>query len=53
MENIYKIHIYIKRLERQYLEVFDKNPDAITPNVFIIIINKKIELLYEKLAHLI
>jgi predicted GIY-YIG superfamily endonuclease len=58
VENIYKIYIYRKRLERQYLEVFDnilfdKNPDAITPNELTIIINKKIELLYEKLAHLI
>lgn len=55
VENIYKIYIYRKRLERQYVALFDKvcldkNPEAITPFELVNIINNKIELLYEKLA---
>lgn len=58
VENIYKIYIYRKRLERQYLQLIenlqlDKNTDDISPSELTNIINKKIELLYEKLSSLI
>lgn len=58
VENIYKIYIYRKKLERQYLELFDsvgldKNTDIVNSSELLNVINKKIELLYEKLANLI
>jgi predicted GIY-YIG superfamily endonuclease len=57
VQNIYKVYIYRKKLERQYLEMFtnegfDSNPNIVTTESLIKIMNNKIELLYEKLANL-
>jgi len=58
VQNIYKVYIYRKKLERQYLEMFtnegfDSNPNIVTTESLIKIMNNKIELLYEKLSDLI
>ncbi len=58
VENIYKIYIYRKRLEREYLELFNNEnnsdiTDITTTDALVKIINNKIELLYEKLAKMI
>ena len=57
VQNIYKVYIYRKKLERQYLEMFtnegvDSNQNIVTTENLIKIMNSKIELLYEKLANL-
>lgn len=56
VQNIYKVYIYRKKLERQYLELIikEKIDSSITKtDGFIKYMNDKIELLYEKLANLI
>ncbi len=58
VQNIYKVYIYRRRLERQYLEMFenellDNNSEIITTEQLIKLMNKKIELLYEKLDSLL
>ena len=57
VQNIYKVYIYRRRLERQYLEIIYKekenNPKIITTNDLINMMNTKIELLYEKLVDFI
>ena len=58
VQNIYKVYIYRKKLERQYLEIYENENIHHEPNIVIIdnlikLINTKIELLYEKLAILI
>jgi predicted GIY-YIG superfamily endonuclease len=61
VENIYKIYIYRKRLEREYLELFNNEnnsdttdiTDITTTDALVKIINNKMELLYEKLAKMI
>lgn len=58
VQNIYKVYIYRRRLERQYIEIVNNEnvDDSISidnTDQLIQIINKKIELLYEKLIDLI
>lgn len=57
VQNIYKVYIYRKKLERQYLQIFTNegfnlNPNIVTREEFIKNMNNKIELLYEKLSNL-
>jgi len=58
VQNIYKVYIYRRRLERQYIEIVnnEKVDDSVAignTDQLIQIINKKIELLYERLDHFI
>ena len=58
VQNIYKVYIYRRRLERQYIEIvnnenIDDSVAISNTDQLIQIINKKIELLYEKLVEVI
>ncbi len=58
VQNIYKVYIYRRRLERQYLEIFtnegfDSKLNIVNTESLTKLMNNKIELLYEKLYNLI